>query len=402
MLHFLVTPKRHRWLLGWALGSCLGAVALAAEPAKPPPTPAQLAQWAKELDHDAFLVREEATLQLVRAGLPAVDLCRQVLQKPSAEAGSRALHVLHQLALSNNVDQLDAARTALEEVTRGKTSPLKFRAEEVLAQLNSERQAITLGELEALGAKIRRSQISNGFAIEEVVQSLEIGNEWRGTEQDFKRLRWLADVRQVALVGNQVTDAILPHLVKMKGLKSVQVYRADISDEGCKLLAGCDQLEDIGLYYIPIGDEALKALQQLRALTSVRVYGTRATPAVAAQLQAGLGAGKVDFRQGAFLGVGCITVDQNCAISRVSPGSPAEKAGVKQDDIVLGFNGQPVPDFETLTALISKLQAGDVATLEVQRITLADDGRPVHKKHTIKATLAEWPVDQFIIGATRE
>ena len=124
------------------------------DPAKPPPTPEQLAQWAKDLDHDAFLVREEATLQLVRAGLPAVETCRQVLQKPSAEAGSRALHVLHQLALSNNVDLLDAARSALEDVTRGKTSPLKFRAEEVLAQLVLELDAALLEEGAEIGERL--------------------------------------------------------------------------------------------------------------------------------------------------------------------------------------------------------------------------------------------------------
>ncbi len=367
-----------------------------------PATPEQLAQWAKELDHDVFLVREEATQQLVRGGLPAIEVCRRALQRPSAETGSRALHVLHQLALSNDIDVLDAARVALEEVTRGKTTPLKFRAEEVLAQLNAQRQAITLSELEALGAKIRRSQFSNGLVVEEVVQSLEIGHDWRGTDNDFRRLKWLVDVRQVALVGDRATDVALTHIAAMKGLRSVQAYRANITDAGIKLLAGCPQLEDVGIYYIPVTNDALHALKDLKALTSVRVYGTRATSEVAAELQAGLGAGKVDFRHGAFLGVGCITVDTNCAISRVSTGSPAEKAGIRQDDLVLSFNSEVVPDFETLTAIISKLKAGDIAELTLQRLALDDNSRPIPRKLTVKVLLGEWPVEQFIIGANRE
>ncbi|WP_425614737.1 PDZ domain-containing protein [Anatilimnocola sp. NA78] len=365
-------------------------------------TPEQLSLWAKELDHDSFVVREDATHSLIRAGKPAVDVCRKVLQSPNAETGARALHVLHQLALSNDIDVLESARTALEEVTQGKTSPLKVRADEVLAQLNAQKQAITLSELEGLGARIRRSQVFNGVGVDEVISSLEIGTEWRGTESDFRRLRWLADVRQVALVGDRVTDAALPHVANMKGLRSLQAYRANITDEGLKSLAGCAQLEDVGIYYIPVTNESLNVLKGLKALTSVRVYGTRATPEMAAELQVNLGAGKVDFRHGAFLGVGCITVDTNCAISRVHTGSPADKAGVRQDDIVLGFNGEMVPDFETLTALISKLRAGDVAELSLRRVALADDGRPVHKTVAIKVTLGEWDVNQFIMGAIKE
>jgi hypothetical protein len=396
--------------LAWALLCVPAAPALlVAQPMppkqasnEPPPSPEKLARWGKDLDHDVFVVREEATQKLVKAGLPAIEICRNVLKNPTAETGSRALHVLHQLALSNDVETLDAARSAIDEVTRGKSPPLKARADEILAQLNSQRQAITLGELEALGARIRRTQYSNGIVIEEVIQSLEIGNEWRGTDNDFRRLKWLVDVRQVALVGDRATDAALPHVAAMKGLRSVQAYRANITDAGIKHLASSPLLEDVGIFYIPVTNEAINSLKELKALTNARIYGTKATPEAAQELQAGLGAGKVDFRHGAFLGVGCVTVEMNCAITRVSPESPAERAGIKSDDLVLSFNGEAVPDFETLTATIAKLKAGDIAEVVIQRVGLDDDNRAVAKKMTLKVPLAEWPVDQFIMGANRE
>ena len=315
------------------------------KPAAPPATAQQLERWAKNLDHDEFLVREEATQNLVRAGLPAIEHCRKVLQQPTPEAGTRAMHVLHQLALSNDLELLDGARVALEEVTRGKSTPLRARAAEVLAQLNAQRQAITLSELEGLGARIRRAQYVTGFATEEIVQSLEFGADWRGTDDDFRRLKWLTDIRQIALVGDRATDAALKHVSAMKGLKSVQAYRANITDAGVKNLADCQTLEEVGLYYIPLTNDSLTALKDVKSLTAVRVYGTRATPEVAAELQAGLGAGKVDFRHGAFLGVGCITIDTSCSISRVNKDSPADRAGVQQEDVVLSFNGEVVPDF---------------------------------------------------------
>jgi hypothetical protein len=393
------------------LACCLALLAMssgglaAEEPAKSVQTPAtaeQLAQWAKDLDHDSFVMREDATQFLIRAGAPAIEHCRGVLQQPNPETGSRALYILHQLALSNDLEVLEQARLALEEVARGKTSPLRTRAAEMLAQLNAQKQAITLSELEALGAKVRRTQIFNGVGIDEVIASLEIGNEWQGTEADFRRLRWLADVRQVAIVGSRVTDAVLPHIATMKGLKSFQAYRAAITDEGMKQLAACEQLEDVGLYYIPLTDASLTVLKDVKALTNMRVYGTQATAKVATELQQNLGAGKVDFRDGAFLGVGCITVDTNCAISRVHAGSPADKAGIRQDDIVLTINGEAVPDFETLTGLIGKREAGDIAEIVVRRVFLDSDGRPAHKHVTIKVKLGEWPVSQFISGAADE
>ena len=92
----------------------------------------------------------------------------------------------------------------------------------------------------------------------------------------------------------------------------------------------------------------------------------------------------------------------NCAITRVSPGSPAEQAGIKSEDLVLSFNGEAIPDFETLTATIAKLKAGDVAEIILQRVAFDENNRAVQKKMTFKVPLAEWPVDQFIIGASRE
>jgi hypothetical protein len=269
--------------------------------------------------------------------------------------------------------------------------------------LNSQRQAITLAELEGLGAQIRRTQYVTGFGADtEIVSSLEIGHDWRGTDDDFRRFKWLTDIRQVALVGDRANDAALKYVSSIKGLKSVQAYRANITDAGVKHLADCPQLEDVGLYYIPVSNDALNALKAVKTLTAVRVYGTRATPEMAAELQAGLGAGKVDFRHGAFLGVGCITIDTNCAISRVNKDSPADRAGILQEDVVLSFNGEVVPDFETLTTIISKLKAGDVAELIVQRVALDDNNQPVQRKVPIKVPLGEWPVEQFIIGANRE
>jgi S1-C subfamily serine protease len=59
--------------------------------------------------------------------------------------------------------------------------------------------------------------------------------------------------------------------------------------------------------------------------------------------------------------------DDRCTIKRIFEGSPAEKAGLKVEDIVVGFDGKKVSGFEDLPALIGKKKIGDKVTVEVLR-----------------------------------
>lgn len=66
----------------------------------------------------------------------------------------------------------------------------------------------------------------------------------------------------------------------------------------------------------------------------------------------------------------------------VVPGSPADKAGIKQGDILLEVNGEQINADNPLTARVSEYKVGDTVTIKIQR-----DG----KEQTIKATLGELP-----------
>ena len=51
----------------------------------------------------------------------------------------------------------------------------------------------------------------------------------------------------------------------------------------------------------------------------------------------------------------------------VVPGSPAEKAGLKANDIILEFNGEKIEASNTLAAILGKYKVGDRVTLKVRR-----------------------------------
>ena len=90
---------------------------------------------------------------------------------------------------------------------------------------------------------------------------------------------------------------------------------------------------------------------------------------------------RIDYRRGAFLGVGCQQTDDGCAIFQVHPGSCAEKAGIQEGDLVLQYNGKPVASFEDLTALIAENVAGDKVTMKLRRFD---------EELTKELTLGEW------------
>ncbi len=75
----------------------------------------------------------------------------------------------------------------------------------------------------------------------------------------------------------------------------------------------------------------------------------------------------------AFVGVGV-------RLSGTVAGSPAEKAGLKEGDVITGINGKPVKELRDLSNILKSLTAGDEVKIELLR-----DG----KKLTLDAVLQE-------------
>jgi len=70
------------------------------------------------------------------------------------------------------------------------------------------------------------------------------------------------------------------------------------------------------------------------------------------------------------------------AVVEVGAGSPAEKAGLRPEDVVRSFNGRPVPDALALTTRIAEQEVGATAQLGILR---------GGKELTLSATIAEVP-----------
>lgn len=89
--------------------------------------------------------------------------------------------------------------------------------------------------------------------------------------------------------------------------------------------------------------------------------------------------------------------DHGIIVESVAPGGPAEKAGLKDDDVVLSLNGQPVKDGNDLVNRISEMPIGSEAVLEIDRRG---------KRMTIKVPIEErdkvFKEDLAALGGRRE
>lgn len=100
----------------------------------------------------------------------------------------------------------------------------------------------------------------------------------------------------------------------------------------------------------------------------------------------GVGRQEIDDDIAAQLG---IAKDSGELINRVEPGGPADKAGVKQQDVVVAVNGQPVNSQQTLSYLVANVAPGSTARLDIIR-----DGKPLR----LTATVGVRPSEEELAG----
>ena len=96
----------------------------------------------------------------------------------------------------------------------------------------------------------------------------------------------------------------------------------------------------------------------------------------------GIGRQPVDEAIAASLG---LTKDVGEIVSRIEPGQPGAKAGLKQGDVILSVNGQQVNPQESLPYLVAQITPGQPARLSVIR-----DGKPL----TIVAIVGVRPTEE--------
>lgn len=350
------------------------------------PTSEEIATWVGQLSAGRFAERELATLRLVEAGTEAVSPVREAIEEQGLEAAQRGLHVLRQLALSGDEPTEDAARAALEQIAQNEQSRARLRARRTLDYLNEIRQDRAIAAIRNLGGKVEEATYNQFIGAWQLVTtfSVTIDENWKGDRQGLKYLRWLPDLRMVTFRGEQVKDDWVESIKGLEKISVVELNRTSVGDKGLAVMKTLPKLDRLTVKYSPVTDGAVDELKQLKIASTIMLFGTDMTRAGAEKLREEIAGAnvRIDYRRGAFLGVGCQQTDAGCTISQIHPDSAAESAGLREQDVVTEYAGQPVPDFQTLTKFIAENVAGDKVTVKVRRNGTEEISKEV--------TLGEW------------
>jgi serine protease Do len=76
---------------------------------------------------------------------------------------------------------------------------------------------------------------------------------------------------------------------------------------------------------------------------------------------------EIILHSGAVLGVSAEPVERGVKLTRIWPGDPADRAGLREGDILMRFDSRRVPSFERLRELVGKKQPGTRVVLTLLR-----------------------------------
>jgi hypothetical protein len=200
-------------------------------------------------------------------------------------------------------------------------------------ELSRYEERNALRQLSQLGAVISEESFVRDRT-EKVPLKIVFGDGWKGTDDDFTHLRHLQTVQTVAL------------------------------------------------RYVPIHSGGMMSISKMSSLTRVELYGTDIQPDTLDKLKKAMPHVEFDVRRGAMLGIQGRIGGRLTVVDLVVPDSAADRAGLQPGDVIREIDGTAVATFQLLTLEIGKYEAGDEATLTIDR---------AGKEMTKKVKFGRWP-----------
>ncbi|RIK82313.1 MAG: hypothetical protein DCC68_06810 [Planctomycetota bacterium] len=382
-------------------------------------SPGDVARLIAELDHDEYRVRQEATRRLSRGGVSAIAPLAKAAAGENLETAFRALAALKELGCALDSETEEAAFGAIESLAAGESRTAE-RAKSVLVGMKIASQHRAKERLRELGATVvDRGDpeeydgpilvgagvgggavfmarggviVGPGSTTAYYPGTIEISEKFTGKAEDLRLLRRIDEARQIVLAGEQITDDWLAQLkgASAASVQRIELRRTKVTDAGLAHLAGFSSAAWIVVKHTPISDASVDTLAKFSNAQFIHLYGTKISAAGAAKLATALPNAEIDRRGGALLGVSGSRGEQPCVVSTVQPDSAAAKAGIREYDVVVSFDGKPIGDFTELTGAISEKVGGETVEMEIVRATASESPESAAKPMKVKVTLGSW------------
>lgn len=267
--------------------------------------PEQVRCLIDQLGDSSFQKREEAAKELFSWGQTAVYPLAVAADEGSPETSVRAFDILQQLYRSDKQLVFEDIENIFQALKHSENLSVAARAQQTLDNNSETRQERAIAQIEKLGGIVnfRERGLDRQLLPQPTIEYIVLSRDWVGGDAGLQLLGRIEEIR----------NAQVPLYI----IRGVQ-----ISEE---------------------------STQNLRAELPFL---------------------QIQYRGPARLGVRSRSSqnDENgCLIDEVDPGSAAEAAGLRPNDVVIEIGGQPIGNFQQLISIIETKEPGDSVQIVFRR-----------------------------------
>ncbi len=190
------------------------------------------------------------------------------------------------------------------------------------------------------------------------------------------------------LDGKSISDELIREVLTMPALRRLVLRGQNINNSTLTVLFEARELEHLELAYASVDDGAIETLVDLPLVGSLRLFGTKLSPAGAARVKQQLDGLEIYIGKGGFLGVRTSGIDLR--INSVTKGSASELGGMLPQDVITHINNKPIKLFDELRAELAHFYPGDHVSVVVERAVYEQGQRQV-KTLDLDIVLGEQP-----------
>ena len=331
-----------------------------------PVNPDEVRGWVEDLNDNNFRRRESVTQKLIDAGPGAVKFLIPALDSGELELTHRVIKILHEIALTEDLNERTGAWTRLQELAEEGTGSRRSRSLEAIDEIREYRSGQAKRVLKSAGVFVGTADfiVQATSTLKEVVQ---IDEDWNGDMQALEWLRWLRGVEYARVRGTAIRADVLQKLSQTSKLKTIALVDGTITPEVLHPLKQMSAIYSMEIRYIDLGEEMVRPIIDLPIRYSLSMKGTGISKESVQAMREAMPGLEIDFNEGGFLGVTCHPQLNNCQIQSVIPGSAADEAGLMVSDVVVGIDDEPVTQFKDLQTAIGTHFPGDEVKVKFLR-----------------------------------
>ncbi len=325
-------------------------------------------QQIKLLNNPSYRVRQTARFVVEHHPIASLEVIREDIDNVDTVVGLQLVDLVSGLAMHSDLTISASAIELLREIANDVTG-IGRSALNCLSSIADLQEEKAVEILRQNGAYIGPQNFSiNGKEIDVTQQrlSLVIDDQFTGTDEDFKWIRFLKSVQVVYLRGNKITSEAIIASSTLKQLRGLKLRSCEVSREQLMLFSDLLSLEQFGLSYMDVDDSFLPAIEQLPIGDSIRLYGTKITQEGRDRLAKSFQGVEVFRGSGGFLGIS--SSSNSTIVGRVNVNSAAALAGIRMRDRILAINSVEVTTFDELRRELGHHEAGDTIEVTVERV----------------------------------